>query len=621
MFHALKGTEYKLALGEDSIVDDHIPELMEANNVAVECLKDYNFPPEARQITTDVIFSPMPGGALTANTLMMRETKTFHLFPKVIENMSECVRRGGFASSVTPVSQFYFQQAYMNTLNQAAGRGTWFKIGRQDAQRHLVVLVHQMPEAADGHRSRFRAADHRDTREAHRRERPAAHVVAGGVSARQRVDIHAVFLRDPFHQGVDLILRHRLVSGTERDDDCARGIGFPIRLETILGDFGEDAGGKEAVERAGRVESGPLKRIGIGSAVERSGRLRLGIVELLPLRRGIHLHARQIERHRQRPAGNIVGQAVRILLPNLEDDLDHPVTGLPHRHHERGIRHERTSARRQLLAQPVDVDAVAGDELRQAVRRHGVAGSAEHIVSGALFGGRAIEALLVFQQFFPHIGRALQGSQLRGELVVDGHRERQHPVGRLAQEAARTLLLPEQGDAAVEIQILAAAAREIVVKDFTGEIHQPLPVEGGHIVVAGQAADEFPAILGDQRMPARRLTGREMIIGVRALLVRTRIYIRFPLVHRDGTGARFGLRLVDPVAVQVEPVVVGPAARPGLRMLEFLAVGVSDGTPVRIDPLRETADPVGIDHRVDQHDIVLQNFLRIGRPGCGQMIG
>jgi pyruvate carboxylase subunit B len=128
MFHALKGTDYKLALGEDSIVDDHIAELMEANNVAVECLKDYNFPPEARQITTDVIFSPMPGGALTANTLMMRETKTFHLFPKVIENMSECVRRGGFASSVTPVSQFYFQQAYMNTLNQAAGRGTWFKM-------------------------------------------------------------------------------------------------------------------------------------------------------------------------------------------------------------------------------------------------------------------------------------------------------------------------------------------------------------------------------------------------------------------------------------------------------------------------------------------------------------
>ena len=129
MFHALKGTDYALALGEDGIVDENaIPKLMEANSVAVECLKDYNFPPESRQISSDVIFSPMPGGALTANTLMMRETKTFHLYPQVIANMSECVRRGGFASSVTPVSQYYFQQAYINTVNKSKGLDTWAKI-------------------------------------------------------------------------------------------------------------------------------------------------------------------------------------------------------------------------------------------------------------------------------------------------------------------------------------------------------------------------------------------------------------------------------------------------------------------------------------------------------------
>ncbi|MFA6342607.1 MAG: biotin attachment protein, partial [Fibrobacteraceae bacterium] len=69
-----------------------------------------------------------PGGALTANTLMMRETKTFHLYDKVIENMAECVRRGGFASSVTPVSQFYFQQAYVNTVNKSKGLDTWTKM-------------------------------------------------------------------------------------------------------------------------------------------------------------------------------------------------------------------------------------------------------------------------------------------------------------------------------------------------------------------------------------------------------------------------------------------------------------------------------------------------------------
>lgn len=127
LYHALKGTDYKLALG-DGIVDDQISKIMEANNVSVECLKDYEFPPEALQISTDVIFSPMPGGALTANTLMMRETKTFHLYDQVIANMSECVSRGGFASSVTPVSQFYFQQAFVNTVNKSKGLDTWAKM-------------------------------------------------------------------------------------------------------------------------------------------------------------------------------------------------------------------------------------------------------------------------------------------------------------------------------------------------------------------------------------------------------------------------------------------------------------------------------------------------------------
>lgn len=65
----------------------------------------------------------MPGGALTANTMMMRDTNTLHLYPKVIEAMSECVKRGGFGTSVTPLSQFYFQQAYANVT-----QGPWKKI-------------------------------------------------------------------------------------------------------------------------------------------------------------------------------------------------------------------------------------------------------------------------------------------------------------------------------------------------------------------------------------------------------------------------------------------------------------------------------------------------------------
>ena len=115
LWHALKGTDYTL--------DIDVKKIMEANRVLEECLQDYFFPPEAQKVSSEVILSPMPGGALTANTMMMRDTGTLALYPKVIEAMSECVARGGFGTSVTPVSQFYFQQAYANVT-----QGPWKKI-------------------------------------------------------------------------------------------------------------------------------------------------------------------------------------------------------------------------------------------------------------------------------------------------------------------------------------------------------------------------------------------------------------------------------------------------------------------------------------------------------------
>jgi pyruvate carboxylase subunit B len=115
MWHVLKGTEYTL--------DIDVKKIMEANHVLQDCLKEYFFPPEAQKVSSEVILSPMPGGALTANTMMMRDTGTLHLYSKVIEAMSECIARGGFGTSVTPVSQFYFQQAYANVT-----QGPWKKI-------------------------------------------------------------------------------------------------------------------------------------------------------------------------------------------------------------------------------------------------------------------------------------------------------------------------------------------------------------------------------------------------------------------------------------------------------------------------------------------------------------
>jgi len=115
MWNALKGTEYTL--------DIDINKILEANAVFNEQMKEYYFPPEALKLSSEVLLSPMPGGALTANTMMMRDTGTLKLYPQVIEAMSECVAKGGFGTSVTPVSQFYFQQAFANVT-----QGPWKKI-------------------------------------------------------------------------------------------------------------------------------------------------------------------------------------------------------------------------------------------------------------------------------------------------------------------------------------------------------------------------------------------------------------------------------------------------------------------------------------------------------------
>ncbi len=93
-----------------------INKVIKAEEVFKDCMKDYFVPPEATKVEPIIPFSPMPGGALTANTQMMRDTGTLDQFGKIIEAMGEVVRRGGFGTSVTPVSQFYFQQAFNNVI-------------------------------------------------------------------------------------------------------------------------------------------------------------------------------------------------------------------------------------------------------------------------------------------------------------------------------------------------------------------------------------------------------------------------------------------------------------------------------------------------------------------------
>ncbi|EAK1456273.1 biotin/lipoyl-binding protein [Campylobacter upsaliensis] len=115
MMHTIKGKNYDFGLDLEKI--------LKYEEVFKECMADYFLPPESTMVSPLIPFSPMPGGALTANTQMMRDNNILDKFPEVIKAMREVVEKGGYGTSVTPVSQFYFQQAFNNVMF-----GKWKKI-------------------------------------------------------------------------------------------------------------------------------------------------------------------------------------------------------------------------------------------------------------------------------------------------------------------------------------------------------------------------------------------------------------------------------------------------------------------------------------------------------------
>ena len=142
MWHALRGTEYTL--------DIDINKIIELEEMFKEAMKDYFLPPEATRVEPLIPFFPMPGGALTANTQMLRDNKLMDNYPEVIAAMGEAVAKGGFGTSVTPVSQFYFQQAFNNVMF-----GPWKKIA--EGYGKMVLGYFGKTPVAAGRRGRARS--------------------------------------------------------------------------------------------------------------------------------------------------------------------------------------------------------------------------------------------------------------------------------------------------------------------------------------------------------------------------------------------------------------------------------------------------------------------------------
>ena len=110
MWHALKGTEFDLGLD--------IKKVMETEEIFKECMKDYPISPISLAVNPILIQAPLPGGATATTVNQLKDMGMLDKFPKLIANMKEVVERGGFATSVTPVSQFYAQQSFLNAISE-----------------------------------------------------------------------------------------------------------------------------------------------------------------------------------------------------------------------------------------------------------------------------------------------------------------------------------------------------------------------------------------------------------------------------------------------------------------------------------------------------------------------
>ena len=109
MWHCLDGDD-------EFCFDFDIAKIKKAEDSFKNAMKKYFLPPEAMNVNPQIIWSPMPGGALTANTQMLRDNNMMDKYDDMIAEMYDCVRLGGFGTSVTPVSQFYAQQAIQNVM-------------------------------------------------------------------------------------------------------------------------------------------------------------------------------------------------------------------------------------------------------------------------------------------------------------------------------------------------------------------------------------------------------------------------------------------------------------------------------------------------------------------------
>lgn len=115
MWHALRDSNYTL--------DIDIQKIIKLEEFAKDALNEYECASESTRVEPLMPFFPLPGGALAINIQLLKEAGLEDRYLEVVRSMGNVVAKAGFANAGTPVSHYYFQQAFNNVLY-----GDWQRI-------------------------------------------------------------------------------------------------------------------------------------------------------------------------------------------------------------------------------------------------------------------------------------------------------------------------------------------------------------------------------------------------------------------------------------------------------------------------------------------------------------
>ena len=438
--------------------------------------------------------------------------------------------------------------------------------------QHMHADVEKVPHLAGVIACEAAVEDEQDPGLHERREGLAAAEVRARrqrVPGSERMHDDAVFRRDLAHDAVRP-LRVAGAGGERYEDGAAGEIDRALRRHGAEGRARHAClhpGREQAIERAGRIIIVPGKDIAVACPIGHGCRGPFGVrprAEKAAAVGAPHRGIVEVEGERHGPAGDVVEDRFGEFARAVEDAPEEHILLLAQGHDIALARPIEPVSHAHVPCKLVGGDVIALEKLKE-VQAPGAVGRGEDeggtLVLRGRRGGVTEELPLMGEEVGTQAARAFDRAQGGAEMGADIVTERAHAVRRLDRTAARGRSLEQDAHRAVHLRIGRALADIVIVEALLAVIEprfgvENAAVEGRHLL------RELPRARRDERVPARRHAGVEIVGRIRAHLVIVDRDIRLPGVPGAHPCLRLGLCLKEPLAVEIEPVVVGPRRDP-----------------------------------------------------------